>query len=104
MPNVLSPRDLVFTSDLSDTNCTISICKKQFSHDATQFPLVFQPYKLHKLDESPSTSLTLTREDGLKIYREMATIRRMETVAGNLYKAKAIRGFCHLYSGQVMSR
>jgi len=58
------------------------------------------PYKLHKLEEPPSSTVTCTRDDGLKYYQQMQTIRRMETAAGNLYKEKAIRGFCHLYSGQ----
>lgn len=61
----------------------------------------FQPYKLHKLENGPSTSVTLSSEDAVKYYRQMQTIRRIETAAGNLYKEKIVRGFCHLYSGQV---
>jgi len=61
---------------------------------------VNNPYKVHLLDETPSTTVSVTRDEALKYYREMFLIRRMETAAGNLYKEKAIRGFCHLYSGQ----
>ena len=56
---------------------------------------------MHRAETEPSTNVTVTRDDALKLYRRMQTIRRMETAAGNLYKEKAIRGFCHLYSGQV---
>jgi len=60
----------------------------------------FAPYKLHRLEAGPATSTTVTQDEALKIYREMVTIRRLETAAANLYKEKAIRGFCHLCSGQ----
>lgn len=60
----------------------------------------YHPYKLHRLETGPPTSTTVTRDDALKIYHDMVTIRRMETAASNLYKEKAIRGFCHLCSGQ----
>merc|ERR1719410_966739 len=57
-------------------------------------------YKLHRLEEGPPTSTTLTRDEALRLYKEMVTIRRLETASANLYKEKAIRGFCHLCSGQ----
>nr|XP_026496152.1 probable pyruvate dehydrogenase E1 component subunit alpha, mitochondrial [Vanessa tameamea] len=59
-----------------------------------------KPYKLHKLDKGPAQSATLTAEDAIKLYEKLATLRRIETASGNLYKEKIIRGFCHLYSGQ----
>ena len=75
----------------------------------------FPAFKLHRLEEGPSTSCQLDREEALRLYRlvsqfllnpvaglgrEMVTIRRLETASANLYKEKAIRGFCHLCSGQ----
>ncbi|XP_057666719.1 probable pyruvate dehydrogenase E1 component subunit alpha, mitochondrial isoform X2 [Diorhabda carinulata] len=67
---------------------------------ATEATFETKPYRLHKLDTSPSTTVTINREDAIKFYTQMNTIRRIETAAGNLYKDKIIRGFCHLYSGQ----
>merc|ERR1711953_1588032 len=67
---------------------------------ATEATFDYHPYKLHQLDEGPATTTTITRDEALRIYREMVTIKRMETAAANLYKEKAIRGFCHLCSGQ----
>lgn len=72
-------------------------CVRLFSNQATWQT---KPYKLHKMDEGPSTDVTVTREDALLLYREMMRIRRMEAAANALYKEKAVRGFCHLYSGQ----
>lgn len=42
----------------------------------------------------------MSRDESLDMYRKMQAIRRLETSAGNLYKEKIVRGFCHLYSGQ----
>merc|ERR1712198_527780 len=74
--------------------------KSQTKEISTEASFDWNAYKLHRLDDGPATSTTLTRDEGLRLYREMVTIRRMETAAANLYKEKAIRGFCHLCSGQ----
>lgn len=60
-------------------------------------------YKLHKLEKGPSTHVSCNREEGLEYYKKMQVVRRMEASANNMYKSKLIRGFCHLYSGQVRS-
>ncbi|KAI5703525.1 hypothetical protein M8J75_012835 [Diaphorina citri] len=74
-----------------------SISGRSYASEAT---FETKPFKLHKLSEGPSNKVTVTKQDALLYYRQMQTIRRLETSAGNLYKEKVIRGFCHLYSGQ----
>lgn len=67
---------------------------------ATEVKFDTKPYRVHKLDTPPASTATLTKEEAIQYYTQMHTIRRMETSAGNLYKEKIVRGFCHLYSGQ----
>ena len=74
-----------------------SMCQGGHVQEAT---FDYSSFKLHRLDEGPATTTSLTREEALRLYKEMVTIRRLETASANLYKEKAIRGFCHLCSGQ----
>jgi pyruvate dehydrogenase E1 component alpha subunit len=50
-------------------------------------------------DAAPS-NLTASKDELLKYYRDMLTIRRFEEKAGLLYGKGQIGGFCHLYIGQ----
>lgn len=56
----------------------------------------FEGYNL----EVPSLEFETDKEGLLKMYKDMIIIRRMEMAADALYKAKKIRGFCHLSVGQ----
>jgi len=74
--------------------------KAGMAHTVEEATFAIDPCDLHILEEGPVTETVLTRTDALKYYKDMVTVRRMETAAGNLYKGKAVRGFCHLCSGQ----
>ncbi|RKP13372.1 Dehydrogenase, E1 component, partial [Piptocephalis cylindrospora] len=50
--------------------------------------------------EAPSLQVEVSGEKLINLYRQMTLIRRLEMAADALYKAKMIRGFCHLCTGQ----
>eukprot|EP00045_Choanoeca_perplexa_P009894 m.98098 g.98098 ORF g.98098 m.98098 type:complete len:381 (-) comp15068_c0_seq3:2135-3277(-) len=82
---------------LTQTKALVPTITRGYASDAT---FEVKECKGHKLDSLPSTEVTLTQEDAWKYYKDAQTIRRMETTAGEMYRGKHIRGFCHLYSGQ----
>ncbi|XP_033192956.1 putative pyruvate dehydrogenase E1 component subunit alpha, mitochondrial isoform X1 [Bombus vancouverensis nearcticus] len=81
-------------------NEVISYFFSKKNNYATEASFETKPFRLHKLDSGPSNHVTVTRDEAIELYKQLHTIRRMETAAGNLYKEKIVRGFCHLYSGQ----
>ena len=53
------------------------------------------PFKAHKIDP-PANVVETSLKELTDIYELMYTMRRMEIAADMMYKAKLIRGFCHL--------
>ena len=51
-------------------------------------------------DPLPTTT-EVTEEECLRIARNMVTMRRMEIESDPLYVMRKIRGFLHLYDGEV---
>jgi len=59
-----------------------------------------KPYETFKLESEPPMTAEVTRDELLGYYSLMYRMRRMEISADTLYKAKHVKGFCHLYDGQ----
>lgn len=57
-------------------------------------------FAAHKTEGPTATTATATKEELLRVHELMHRIRRMEISCDTEYKAKSIRGFCHLYDGQ----
>lgn len=56
-------------------------------------------FEMFKADK-PDLTVEISKEELLDMYTKMTTMRRMGMAADGLYKAKKIRGFCHLCNGQ----
>ncbi|XP_048318834.1 pyruvate dehydrogenase E1 component subunit alpha, mitochondrial [Ziziphus jujuba] len=82
-------------------SCTPSLRRPiSTSSDSTTLTIETSvPFTAHNC-EAPSRSVETTPKELLSFFHDMALMRRMEIAADSLYKAKLIRGFCHLYDGQ----
>ncbi|GAA5967495.1 hypothetical protein JCM21900_000386 [Sporobolomyces salmonicolor] len=71
----------------------------EHANDKVKVQLHEEYFKSHLCD-TPGLELEVPKQQLVDIYQQMVSMRRMEMAADQLYKAKLIRGFCHLAIGQ----
>eukprot|EP01095_Lingulamoeba_sp_RSL-Kostka_P011204 TRINITY_DN41_c1_g1_i1.p1 TRINITY_DN41_c1_g1~~TRINITY_DN41_c1_g1_i1.p1 ORF type:complete len:405 (-),score=157.14 TRINITY_DN41_c1_g1_i1:123-1337(-) len=57
-------------------------------------------YTTHGKIDTPPAEIDVTKDEIIRMYKDMYTIRRIESESNKLYKKREIRGFCHTYEGQ----
>jgi hypothetical protein len=75
----------------------------RFSSEKLTITLPESSFEMYNA-EKPSLEVEISKDELLDMYTKMTTMRRMEMTADGLYKAKKIRGFCHLCNGQVKNQ
>lgn len=70
--------------------------RRAMSSVKIEFPGAYEMHRLEKPEEHAMTN----KEELIDFFTTMYTMRRMEITCDNEYKARTIRGFCHLYDGQ----
>ncbi|CAM8885758.1 unnamed protein product [Rhodiola kirilowii] len=84
---------------LTPSTSSLLLARRQLSTSDEITIDINVPFTAHRCDPPPPT-ITTTPSELLSFFHDMAKMRRMEIAADSLYKAKLIRGFCHLYDGQ----
>ncbi|CUM63215.1 uncharacterized protein PRCAT00000785001 [Priceomyces carsonii] len=83
-------------------NIKNAIAKRSMASSASDLVSIDLPassFETYEIDP-PSLTFETEKDTLLQMYKDMIIIRRMEMAADALYKAKKIRGFCHLSVGQ----
>jgi len=77
----------------------VKLGRAQFSSEAVSINLGNNIFATH-LCEAPSSTVTTSKSELVKFFQQMYLMRRVEITNDTEYKARTIRGFCHLYDGQ----
>ncbi|CAO3618451.1 unnamed protein product [Cunninghamella echinulata] len=93
-----APKAFMATRALSTTAPTM-MASATDDGEKIQITLPESSFEMYNA-EAPSLEMEISKSELLTMYTKMTTMRRMEMAADGLYKAKKIRGFCHLCNGQ----
>ncbi|KAI9317165.1 dehydrogenase E1 component-domain-containing protein [Dichotomocladium elegans] len=88
------PRPIAFSTRALSVSATCRNTDKTYTVSLPE-----SSFKMYKAD-APDLNVQVTQQQLLHMFTKMTTVRRMEMTADNLYKARKIRGFCHLSTGQ----